>query len=170
MRLYLVRHGEAGDSTTWQGEDALRPMTEEGFKEVKKVGKVLAALGAVPEVIITSPLVRARQTADTLAKKLNVPVEEDERLAPGCDLGKLAGVLAKYGSARAVMVTGHNPDFAEMAGDLISVSQAPAQVAMKKGACVCVDISVPHRSHATLAGHGVLEWLLTPGMARALSH
>ena len=159
MRLYLMRHGPAGDSESWQGDDRLRPLTGKGQQKVRAAADGLKRLDPGVDVLVSSPLVRARQTADIVAKALHLTVAEQEALAPGFGLTELASLLANHTDAQGVMLFGHEPDFSAVIGQLIATPDA-AQVEMKKGACCALDL--PDPAAAQLAGSATLLWLMTP--------
>ena len=154
MRVYFLRHGKAEDRAAWQGRDADRPLTAEGAEELRREAKRLRAMDLGLDVIVTSPLARARATAEIVAAELGLggSLVEDERLAPGFDLGRLEQVLAAHGRAGAIMLVGHEPDFGETIAELIG----GGDVVMKKGGLARVDVTAP------AAGGGRLVWLLTP--------
>jgi phosphohistidine phosphatase len=153
MKVYFLRHGKA-DRSQWDGDDDARPLTAEGEEAMRREAKTLRALGVAPDVIVTSPLVRARRTAEIVGDELGLAgrLVEDDRLAPGFDLRRLEQVLAAHGSAGAVMVVGHEPDFSETIAELIG----GGDVVMKKGGLARVDVTAP------ASGGGRLVWLLTP--------
>ena len=164
MKLYLVRHGKAGDSETWTGNDELRPLTEDGRAEMLAAARGLATLQLGLVTILSSPLARAAQTADIIAHALGVPVTTVSSLAPGCRLADIGPVLASYATSQSVVIVGHEPDFSEIIGELIA-GPSGAHVKMKKGACCRIDIadktaaSAAHGNGKLLAG-GTLVWLL----------
>jgi phosphohistidine phosphatase len=162
MQLYFLRHGKAGDRDEWTGPDFDRPLTAEGRDEMRAVARGLRALDVRPEVVLSSPLVRAWQTAELAAEALDVSVTDAPTLAPGCDLDLLAAALLRVRSAGSVMVVGHEPDFSTLIGLLIGGRKAPAEVELKKGACCRVDVTGSLDSGDALVGHGTLAWLLTP--------
>jgi phosphohistidine phosphatase len=104
MRLYLVRHAKAAPGEP----DSLRELTPKGQKRARELGMDLAAAGVRPEVILTSPLVRARQTADELGRALDSPVEVDERLAPGATADTVREAVTGRGDV--IVTVGHQPD------------------------------------------------------------
>lgn len=159
MRLYLMRHGPAGNSETWQGDDRLRPLTGKGQQKVRAAAEGLKQLDPGVDLLLSSPLVRARQTADIVARALHLDVEEQEALAPGFGLEQLASLLASHPDAQGMMLFGHEPDFSGVIGQLIAESH-PAQVEMKKGACCALDLPDPATEH--LAGSATLLWLMSP--------
>jgi phosphohistidine phosphatase len=165
MQLYFLRHGKAASRSTSTTDDAARPLTDEGREETRRAARGLAALDLGIERIVTSPFVRARETAALTAEKLGLPVEEADELAAGCDLDGLARVLGRLASAQQVMLVGHEPDFSTLIGLLIAGRQGVA-VLLKKGACCRVDL--PDRAAESAAddarkllGKGELVWLMT---------
>jgi phosphohistidine phosphatase SixA len=109
VRLYLVRHAEAA-----RGEpDDLRPLTASGRAAARELGARLAAEGAHPEAVLTSPLLRARETAIELGRALGCEAEPDERLAPGATAETVQAAVA--GRGEEVVVVGHQPDCGRIA-------------------------------------------------------
>ena len=154
MKLYLLRHGPAGQRNEWTGDDFLRPLTDEGKQRMAHEAAALVKLDLGLDLIITSPLVRAYQTAEIVAKHLSLPdkLVKDDRLAPGFGLKELAQILQAHAAADALMLVGHEPDLSEMTSQLIG----GGQVEFKKGSLACVDVP----DIFTLKGE--LVWLLTP--------
>ena len=112
MRVYLVRHAEAAPGEP----DDLRPLTPSGWATARDLGTRLAAEGARPAVVLTSPLLRARETAGELAGPHECEVEADERLAPGATADQLRADVADPGAE--VVVVGHQPDCGRIAAEL----------------------------------------------------
>jgi len=162
MRLYFLRHGQAGDKDTWQGDDFQRPLTGGGRAEMEAAASGLRALNLKPNVILSSPLVRARQTAEIAAQAFGMAITEAAPLAPGCDLDGLADALRPYRQVDEVLIVGHEPDFSTLIGLLIASHGAMAMIEMKKGACCRVDLVGKGGGANALAGRGTLAWLLTP--------
>ena len=154
MKLYFLRHGIAADREEWQGSDFDRPLTVEGCERMERAAKAIAGLRIDPDAIFSSPLVRAKQTAELLAKglKFSDRVTEDERLRPGFDVERLRSILREHATAAAIVLVGHEPDFSETVGSLIG----DANVVMKKGGLAFVE--VPDAS----ASSGELVWLVPP--------
>jgi phosphohistidine phosphatase SixA len=152
IELYLLRHADAGDPAAWKGDDALRPLSQKGEKQARGVGRMLAKAGFKPDAIVSSPKVRALETAEIFGHAVGVAVDVDDRLGGLEDLDQLADVVAAHGGARVVVV-GHDPDFSELAAELIGVGRLP----VKKGAIVRIDAPMPLR-----AGRGTLRWLVPP--------
>jgi len=154
IELMLVRHAAAGDPGEWRGSDAARPLTAKGRAQSERLGTFLADGGHYPDVIVSSPKVRAAQTAELIAEQLSLEYRLDDRLAGGLDLAALAALLADLDAGRPMLV-GHDPDFTELIGELCSTSG----VEMKKGALARIDLQLPPE-----AGSGVLRWLVPPDL------
>jgi phosphohistidine phosphatase len=156
--VYFLRHGLAGVREAWQGDDAKRPLTKKGIKNLVTQAKTLARLDLQLEVIITSPLTRAFQTADIVARALKMvaQLQQDERLRPGFSRDDLEQVLADHPQAKNVMLVGHEPDFSLTISALIG----GGKVILKKGSLTRVDITT------TDPLRGDLVWLLPPKSMR----
>ena len=150
--VHLLRHAHAGDAERWEGPDASRPLSGKGRRQAERLGAFLVGAGVKPDRIITSPKVRAAETATIVGSALGLEPVEDDRLAEGCDLADLDSLVLASG-AREPMVVGHDPDFSELLSVLIG---APDQV-MRKGALATIDVRRPLRP-----GEGVLRWLVPP--------
>jgi phosphohistidine phosphatase len=112
VRLYLVRHAKAADGEP----DELRPLTAEGREQARALGERLREEGAKPDAVLTSPLLRARQTGAELARSLGVDSEPHERLGPGADVEDLRAAVA--GRGEQVIAVGHQPDCGQIAAAL----------------------------------------------------
>jgi phosphohistidine phosphatase SixA len=119
VRVYLVRHAEAAPGEP----DELRRLTPDGRAAAREVGERLAAGGAEPAVVLTSPLLRARETAGELAGTLDCEVEADERLSPGATAAALRDAVTGRGDE--VVVVGHQPDCGRIAAELSGGSEPP---------------------------------------------
>ena len=110
MRLFLVRHAHAVDGAP----DELRPLSDRGRRQARELAARLAA--TLPDVVLSSPLLRARETADAIARASGAPLRVDDRLAPGATVDSL---LAAAGDADGTVVAvGHQPDCSEIAIEL----------------------------------------------------
>lgn len=112
MRLFLVRHAhaDAGDP------DDLRPLSAKGREQARELGERLAA--AQPELVLASPLLRARETAAAIAKAAGTEVRVDERLAPGAAAEDVLAALEDADVGGSVVTVGHQPDCSEIASAL----------------------------------------------------
>jgi phosphohistidine phosphatase len=150
--VHLVRHAHAGDPERWDGPDELRPLSPKGRKQAERLGAFLVRAGIRPDRIISSPKVRALQTAELVGEALGLEVGVHERLSSGCSMACLDSVLGESG-ARAPMVVGHDPDFSMLLSGLIG----SAPQGMRKGALATIDVQRPLR-----AGTGALRWFIPP--------
>ena len=119
MQLYLVRHAEAADGEP----DELRPLTAEGRRAARELGERLAADGVRPDAVLTSPLLRARETGAELARAAGVEAEADERLAPGATAENVKAAATERGET--VVVIGHQPDCGRIAAALTGGEEPP---------------------------------------------
>jgi phosphohistidine phosphatase len=152
MDVYFFRHGDA-EPGAGVGSDEARPLTERGRQETRAVAEALLRAGVQPDAIFTSPLVRARQTADILQEVFGVAAQVEERLRCGCTLEQVQELVGEQSHER-IMLVGHEPDFGRMVGQLIG----GGRVEMKKSGVARVEVE------RVEAGTGVLVWLLSPGV------
>jgi phosphohistidine phosphatase len=157
VELYLLRHADAGDPAAWDGPDAARPLSSKGEKQSDRLGRLLAGIGFRPDAILSSPKVRASQTADIVAGHLSVPVTLDERLAGGVDATDVEAILRDAGDPRRAMLVGHDPDFSSLVASLCDCENA----SMKKGALARIDVDRPAGP-----GRGDLRWLVPPDLLK----
>ena len=155
LQLHFLRHADAGDPEAWARPDAERPLSPKGERQAERLGAFLAELAFRPDAIISSPKVRARQTADLVAGSLGVAVHEDERLAAGFEPATLDAILADAGGPRRPVIVGHDPDFSQVLGWLVGADG----LAMKKGSFARADVRGP-----VADGHGTLRWLVPPDL------
>ena len=152
MNLYFLRHGEA-DWPNWKKSDDERPLTDRGRKEMEKVADFLRLLDIGLDQIITSPLPRAKQTAQIVADRLKLKLHEDSVLQPGFDPSGLKHILRKY-PGKNVMIVGHEPDFTGVISALTGGS-----LKLSKAGLALVDVESPKK--------GRLLWLIPPRIAKA---
>lgn len=154
MKLYFLRHGLAEDRAGWKGDDAARPLTEEGEKRMEREAATIAALDPAPDAILTSPLTRARQTAAIVASamKSDGKLLTDGRLGLAFDRDRLAEILLDHPGAQALMLVGHEPSFSETISGLIG----GGRIVCKKGGLACVKL------YEARPLKGELLWLIPP--------
>jgi phosphohistidine phosphatase len=155
VQLFLLRHADAGDPMAWPGDDAERPLTAKGKRQARRLGSLLADIGWKPDVILTSPKVRAAQTAKLVGNAVDVRPEDERRLATSFELADIAVMLAAHPEARRVVLVGHDPDFSSVASSLTG-----AAIELRKGAIARIDL----QDAAPAAGQGVLRWLIPPSV------
>ena len=152
MQLYFLRHGEA-DWPGWTKPDDERPLTDFGKKEVRQVATFLNRLKVKPDLIVTSPLPRALQTAEVAAEQLKTKLRQDEALEPGFGISELSTVLKRHPS-KVLMLVGHEPDFSSVVSALTGAS-----LKLSKAGVALVDIDPE-------AEEGRLLWLFPPKFSR----
>jgi phosphohistidine phosphatase len=152
MLLYFLRHGEA-DWPNWKKSDDDRPLTKSGKKEMREVAKLLRRLKARPNVIVTSPLPRAAQTAEIAADYLKAKLLEDDLLGLGFGMDELQTLLKRH-SVDSVMIVGHEPSFTDVISELTGAS-----LKLSKGGVALVELDSESQK-------GRLLWLFPPKFAR----
>jgi phosphohistidine phosphatase len=155
VRLHLLRHAHAGDPLRWHGPDDARPLSERGRRQAERLGRLLAEAGFAPDLILSSPRVRALETARLVAEPLRVPVRVADALAGMLDAAAVESLLADCGDPERPLLVGHDPDFSDLAAQLTGLPELP----MRKGALVRIDLARP-----IAPGEGVLRWLLPPDL------
>jgi phosphohistidine phosphatase len=157
MNLFILRHGLAVEpGTAGFGRDADRPLTAEGEHKLRKSAKAMKALELSFDLILSSPYVRARRTAEIVAEAFEKKVEFTEALTPGGSVKKLIEQLHHHQPApENVLLVGHEPYLSELISLLVS-GEAGLGVVMKKGALCKLAVETPRTGRCA-----VLEWLLT---------
>jgi phosphohistidine phosphatase len=158
--LYIVRHAIAAERGSEWPDDTKRPLTEEGIGRFKSAVKGLRRLGVELDEIFTSPLVRARQTAELLAAGVEgkPPVKVLDALAPGHTSSSVMMNLARVAKRRRIALVGHEPELGELAAHLIGAGRA---LPFKKGGVCRIDLgSLTSKRAASLV------WFLPPGVLR----
>lgn len=166
MKLYLVRHGIAtqrlgGNIVT----DAQRPLTQEGVTETRLVSFGIRRLGIKPDLILTSQLVRAFQTAEIFAETFNAAqtMRMCDALAPGGTASDLYKTLREFKPAEEVFLIGHEPDMGRLAAMLLWAGPE-LDIPFKKAGVCRIDVSsVPPTAP------GTLKWFITPKIALLLA-
>ena len=166
MDLLIVRHAIAVDrgdpAYPWDDD---RPLTPEGIHKFRLAAKGLEKLDVRPERILSSPLLRARQTAEILrdAVQPHLEIEYTPRLKPSAEFGEALGAVAALG-VKTVAVVGHEPHLSGFASYLLCGPSHSASLVFRKGAAALVRFpSEP------APGLGFLEWLLQPGALRRIA-
>lgn len=160
--LYLIRHGVAEERGERWPDDSKRPLTADGMARMEKTARGLARLDIEFDVVLTSPLVRTRQTADILAAEIDAhpPIVNVDALAPGGDYAAIIAVLEKHARRQRIALVGHEPGIGELAARLIG-SRHPIE--FRKGAVARIDLDeIPPN------GPGDLRWLLPSKFLRAI--
>ena len=159
--LYLLRHAIAVPHGTPGVAESQRPLTPKGEQRMKEVARGLRKLDLALQRIVTSPLPRARRTAEIVAGELGLAdrLEESDVLSAGAPARAIRDWLVTRPEGR-LMIVGHNPDFTELVGVLLGLSTSALPFELKKAGI------------AALAAHDTggfeLEWFVTPGLIRRL--
>jgi phosphohistidine phosphatase SixA len=155
--LCFLRHADAGDPEAWTRPDDERPLSSKGVRQGDRLARFLESTTFRPDAILTSPKVRAEQTARPVAEHLQVEVTVEPRLGEPLDLATLEAILHDAGDPERPIVVGHDPDLSDLAAELAGTPS----LSMKKGAMLRIDVGRPLR-----AGTGRLAWLVTPELLK----
>jgi phosphohistidine phosphatase len=161
MVIYFLRHASAGQHLANPKKDEKRPLDKDGIDQCGMVGRALTALDVQVDVIISSPLKRAAQTASLVGNELSYEgkLQFDDALRPASTFADFRRMLEKYARQESIMVVGHNPNLSEFLGRIISEAGCEAGIDLRKGAVAKVEMA---RNSA------VLQWCLTPKVLRTL--
>ncbi|HOB62968.1 MAG TPA: histidine phosphatase family protein [Candidatus Competibacteraceae bacterium] len=166
MKLLMVRHAIAEDAEVFisaGGTDAQRPLTDVGRKKMRKGANRLRTQLKQIDVLACSPLLRARETAEIVARAYgDLPIVERPELDFGYPPETVLAWLAQYPPDSTVVTVGHEPQLGLLAGLLLS-GVANSLIVFRKGGVALIGF--PGRA---TAGEGVLEWALTAGQLRSL--
>jgi phosphohistidine phosphatase len=167
MNLSFLRHGVAADAgAPGATDDHGRPLTDEGREKTVRVAKGLQRLGLVFDLILSSPLVRARETAEIVATALGAKkaLKLSERLAPGATLQGLVDELTRdHGRCEEILLIGHEPDFSHHIAVLTS-GRPTLQLEMKKAGLCRLQVDELRAGRCA-----TLQWLLPPKLLARLS-
>jgi phosphohistidine phosphatase len=151
--LYFLRHGKAG-SPRATNDDA-RELTDAGVAALRAAAPLWRRLNLRPDVVLSSPLPRALQTAELFCAAVGGSPTTDDRLRPGASWGAMARSMSAHQDARRVMFVGHEPDLSAAVTEL----SGAASVRMRKGGLACLEFyGIPE------PGGGEIAWLLDPDL------
>jgi phosphohistidine phosphatase len=151
--LYFLRHGKAGSPR--QTDDDARELTDRGRAALRAAAPLWRRLNLRPDVVLSSPLPRAFQTAELFCEAVGGTPITDDGLRPGASWGRLGRAMAAQQDARRVMFVGHEPD---LSAAIVELTGA-ASVRMRKGGLACIEFyGVPE------PGGGEIAWLLDPDL------
>ncbi|MEO5986455.1 MAG: histidine phosphatase family protein [Candidatus Limnocylindria bacterium] len=153
MTLYFLRHGDAGSPRS--GDDDARELTDDGRTALRAAGRLWKRLNLRPDLVLSSPLPRARQTAEVVIEAVGGRLEVDDRLRPGASWSDLGQAMAAHPEARRTLFVGHEPD---LSSAIVHLTGA-ASVRMRKGGLACIEFyGVPE------PGGGEIAWLIDPDL------
>src|SRR5215831_18400087 len=166
MKIYLIRHGIAYEpDTPGYEDDTQRPLTEKGRDKMKKIAAALNKLGVKPDFILSSPYIRAKQTAEIVAKALKYKKDKlvySNLLTPmGQSEPILAEITEKY-MGDELAIVGHEPCLSSLASAL-SAGSPDLAINIKNGGVCCLSADDLH-----VERKATLDWLLTPKISTRL--
>jgi len=161
MIIYFLRHASAGERFSNPKKDEKRALDKAGIEQCGEVGRALAALDVQVDMIISSPLKRATQTASLVGNELSYEgkLQLEDGLRPGAAFADFRRMLDKYARHESVMLVGHNPNLSEFLGRIISENGCEAGMDLKKGAVARVELG---------RNSGIMQWCITPKILRSL--
>jgi phosphohistidine phosphatase len=166
MKIYLIRHSNAVDpGTPGYEDDSTRPLTEKGRDKMKAIASALKRLDIQPDLIISSPYVRARQTAEILAKVLKYKHELtfSEALIPMGNADNIIGEINEKYTVDELVLVGHEPCFSTLISTM-TAGNPDLAINLKNGGVCCLSSDDLHTERKA-----VLEWLLTPKILTELT-
>ena len=164
MDCVFLRHGIAVERDEWEGSDADRPLTERGAKRVAQAATGLSRLHVQPTHVLSSPLIRAIETAKIVHSSLRVrsAIQIVDELLPDAPPNRFLSILHNLPPESCVVCIGHEPQLGMVASVLLS-GRATASFPLKKAGACLIELSVPAKP-----GRGVLRWWLTPSQLKAM--
>lgn len=149
MELYFLRHGATVPRSAWNGDNGARPLSDEGVVAMAHEAWALGRLGVTPDLILTSPVERALQTAGIMATGLALEdrVRTEPSLAPGFGMKQLRRLLRKHQNAATVMLVGHGPEFTTVIRKLTG-----GHVVLSRGGLAHVHFAARKSTSAELVG------------------
>jgi phosphohistidine phosphatase len=163
MIIYFLRHASAGQHKQNPTQDEKRPLDPDGIEQCRDMGRTLAAMNVDVDLVISSPLKRATQTASLVANELGYEgkVQLDAALRHDASFEAFRRLLEKHAKLDAVMMVGHNPTLSEFLSLLISDGASDEAVDLKKGAIAKIDLPGVNK-------RGTLAWCITPKIVRSI--
>ena len=169
MNLYIVRHAiaEQRQESASEAEDSQRPLTDKGRKKFRKVARGLRDLGVGIDMILTSPYVRAADTAAILRKQLKLGKEQldvVQDIAPGGDAARLiAEISQKYGTLEGVAIVGHETGLSRLVSMLL-YGDPSLPITLKKGGVCCLTVDKLEYGRCA-----TLQWLMAPSQMESFA-
>lgn len=160
MKLYIIRHGAAAAKEDCDS-DADRPLTDEGRGQIERIARMLAALGACPSVILSSPFVRAVETAEIISQSLGgAPIETSVSLTGDYTAADVLDAIDEL-DFKEIAIVGHAPQLDEVVSRL-TVGEEIHVARLGKASCACVEFE-----EGFGRGEGELVWLVSREVAAA---
>jgi phosphohistidine phosphatase len=163
MIVYVLRHGVAEEIGP-EGDDRSRRLTPGGRRKMRAAAVGMRALGLRVDVLLTSPLVRAAETAAAVSEALGGPVPRElPTLEPGVPPVETVRVLRELARAEHVAIVGHEPGLSGVVSILLTGTPDGMRLALKKGGLVAIEMREVGRRTVT-----TLRWMLTPRQLRRI--
>jgi phosphohistidine phosphatase len=161
MIVYFLRHANAGQKRLNPVQDEKRPLDKEGIEQCRYVGRLLSGLDAHVELVLSSPLKRATQSAAVVANEIayEQKIELAQALRPNAAYEAFQELLLSHGELEAIMVVGHNPNMSRFLSLLVTGGLSARAIEMKKGSVARVEIG---------AKRAVLNWLINPRILKSV--
>jgi phosphohistidine phosphatase len=160
MILYFLRHASAGQSRLNPVLDDKRPLDKEGIEQCRYVGRWLNSMDVHVDMILSSPLKRATQTAALVGNEIGYEqkIELSPALQPGATYESFRQLLHQISGMETAMVVGHNPSMSQFLSRLVTGGASEWAMEMKKGSVAHVDVDPKHST---------LNWLITPRLVKS---
>ena len=163
MVIYFLRHANAGQKQfSNPAKDEKRPIDKAGELQSHDVGRALAAVGVTANVVISSPLTRAVQTANIVAREIGYEekIALDDALRPEASFEQFRALLSRHKDKAVIMVVGHDPSMTQFVNRVLSGGRTMGAIEMKKGGVAKVQTE--------LRGPAVLRWCMTPKVVQRI--
>jgi phosphohistidine phosphatase len=163
MVIYFLRHANAGQKHfSDPGKDEKRPIDKIGEQQSHDVGRAMASIGVTANVIVSSPLTRAMQTAEIVSQELGheEKLVIDEALRPEATFEQFKALLNRHKDKAAILVVGHDPSMTEFVNQVLSGGRPLAAIEMKKGGVAKVELE--------LRRPAVLKWCMPPKVVQKI--
>jgi phosphohistidine phosphatase len=148
MQLILLRHGKAEDRNAITPDDFSRALMEKGHEQARNAARLLSASAMLPDIVLCSPLIRARETAESFTQAANMPGPVIQTwLACGMNPETALSELRGFSDFKNVMIVGHEPDFSQLVQYLLGSTADSVEI--RKGSLTCVEVFPPSKN-ATL--------------------
>lgn len=161
MTIYFLRHASAGERLNNPKKDEKRALDKNGIEQCGEVGRTLAALDVQVDIMLSSPLKRAAQTASLVGNELSYEgkIVFEDGLRPEAAFADFRKMIEKHAKHEFIMVVGHNPNLSEFLGRSISDNGCEANIDLKKGAVARVEMN---------RNSGTMLWCITPKVLRSV--
>jgi phosphohistidine phosphatase len=166
MELLVIRHGDAMDKEEFAKtgkSDDLRPLTSAGMEELKEIARALRELVKKIDLLVTSPLVRAVQTAEIVGAAYDIPVSKTTAvLSPDSEVEEFEKWCKDLEDVKRIAVVGHEPHLTALVSWLLTGDEE-ASIELKKGGMCLLEFD-----SGIKGGEGILNWLMTPGQLKRI--